>query len=341
MKFLFWLANHNEAGQRSLEDPIGIFGHQLRALGHEAIWDERNEQLYAKKDGINVLVEGFTPSLVPILADFYSKGARFICLATEEPTPTGFNWGRDAAMVSRQAVFPDAAKYFEGIFHLVPGQHVTDWFSKYAPTAYVELGYAPTLVRPTQYNAPEPKFDYGFFGSLTTRRFTILKRLSKLGAVRMEGTFPTQDERDRIMQDCKVIVQIRKFTEMGLVSSTRCNTGLNLGRPVIGEPHELSKPWDEIVSFSKRCDACVRGDNNQRGRNFICATCIDNFINLATLTRAMWKPIHARQFDIFKRILTPDFCVGRAFREIGMDISGPTFKRVEPVKEVVREEIHA
>jgi hypothetical protein len=45
----------------------------------------------------------------------------------------------------------------------------------------------------------------------------------------------------------------------------------------------------------------------------------------------MWKPIYARQFDTFRTMLTPDFCVGRAFREIGMDISGKTFRKIDPI----------
>ena len=38
LRFLFNLMNHNKVGQRSLEDVIGIIGHMLRALGHEANW---------------------------------------------------------------------------------------------------------------------------------------------------------------------------------------------------------------------------------------------------------------------------------------------------------------
>ena len=303
MQALFWLANHSEKGQVSLEDPIGIFGHQLRALGHEAVWDRSNEKFITGEGRYNIVVEGFVPAMIPLFEEYYAKGARFLCLATEEPTPKGFNWGRDREMQKRQEVFPKIAHLFDGIFHLVPGQHVHDWYAQFAPTSYVELGYAPTLVR-SKHTDREPIFDFGFFGSLTNRRISILKKLARYvgseKAVRVEGTFPSQQERDRIMREAKVIVQVRKFEEMGLVSSTRCNTALCLGRPVVAEPHLLSEPWDKVVKFSKS---------------------LDGFFSDCVLARAAWRGIHAYQMDKFKTLLTPEYCVGRAFKEIGIDLA--------------------
>ena len=40
--FAVWLGNHSPEGQRSLEDVVGIWGHGVRALGHEAVWDPSN-----------------------------------------------------------------------------------------------------------------------------------------------------------------------------------------------------------------------------------------------------------------------------------------------------------
>ena len=42
--FVFWMAQHTLLGQRSLEDVVQIVCQQLRALGHVAMWDPRNEQ---------------------------------------------------------------------------------------------------------------------------------------------------------------------------------------------------------------------------------------------------------------------------------------------------------
>lgn len=281
---------------------IGIFGHQLRALGHRAVWDPSNANWIGPEGGINVIVEGFTPRVCEVIEQDYARGARFIILATEEPTDKGFNHGTQVEMVMRQEVFPRAAKLCEGIFHLVPGQRVTDWYSQFAPTAYVELGYAPTLVR--QQYVTEPQYDFGFYGSLTNRRYKLLKKLAnatgKQKAVKLVHDFKTQIERDRAMQEAKVIVQVRKFEQMGLVSSSRCNTALCLGRPVVAEPHDLSKPWDEIVRFSQT---------------------IDGFITACLMVRGSWKGVHAGQMERFKEKLSPEVCVGEPLRKIGLNVS--------------------
>lgn len=298
MQFLFWLGNHNEMGRRSLEDVIGIMGHQLLAIGHTPKWNQKDDQFLDGNSGINVIVEGFTDWSIRAMAESYARGARFIILATEEPGPKGFNQGTQPEMVARQKMFPAAAKMCDGIIHLVPGEHVTRWYSQFAPAAYTELGYAPSLMRLANV---EPDFDFGFYGSLTRRRMRILKRLANhintRNAVKVMGDFKTQLERDADMRRARVIVQIRKFDEMGLVSSSRCNTALSIGRPVIAEPHLLSKPWDEIVKFS--------------------AT-LDGFFNDAILMRAAWKGVHAAQLARFKERLPPEACIGHALREIGI-----------------------
>lgn len=298
-QFAFWLKNHNAMGQRSLEDVIGIFGHTIRALGHTAVWDTPGDKWVSGESGINVIVEGFTPTIIAVIAQGHAQGARFLCLATEEPTPKGFNHGRDLEMVRRQEMFPEAMRYFEGILHLVPGQAVTDWYAQFAPTAYVELGYAPSLIRP--FDRTEPEYDFGFFGSLSNRRIKILKKLAKrIGtekAVKVVGDFATQDERDKQMRRARVIVQIRKHEEMGLVSSSRCNTALSIGRPVVGEPHALSKPWDEIVKFSDT---------------------LDSFYDTAIMVRSMWRGVHAAQLDALKAKLPPEVCAGEPLRKIGI-----------------------
>lgn len=299
MLFSFWLNNHSEMGQRSLEDVIGILGHQLRALGHQAIWDPKFDKFILPNDGINVIVEGFTAPVLDCVIRAHDQGARFLILATEEPSLKGFNHGTQPEMVRRQQMFPHVAKFADAIFHLVPGQHVTDWYGQFAPTAQVELGYAPTIVRKP--NGLEPEYDFGFYGSMTKRRMRLLRRLARRSgrkkAVRIVSDFTTQDDRDKIMREAKVIVQIRKFEEMGLVSSSRCNTALCLGRPVIAEPHLLSHPWDEVVKFAGSEDA---------------------FLNSASLMVHAWKRVHAEQFDKFKKLFTPEYCVGRALDKVGL-----------------------
>lgn len=301
-QFVVNLFNHNPAGQRSLEDVIGIFGKQLRALGHKCVWDSTRPQTFVHaQSGINVIVEGFTPGSIAQIAEMYSKGCRFLCLATEEPIEgKGFNHGKELEMRERMQTFPYAMPYFEGILYLVPGAHVQKWYGALKPSAYVELGYAPSLMR---IGFVQPTWDFGFYGSATDRRMRILKRLAKKAgtknAIKIVADFKTQVERDRAMQECRVIVQIRKYDEMGLVSSSRCNTAICIGRPVIAEPHDLSGEWDKVVKFSKT---------------------LDDFYGDAIAMRLNWKEAHRRQLEAFKKYFPPDVCVGDPLKKIGLDL---------------------
>jgi hypothetical protein len=201
---------------------------------------------------------------------------------------------------------------------------VNQWYGQFAPSAYVELGYAPTLYRPTQ---QEPEYQFGFFGSLTPRRLKVLRRLAKTvcpgveKAVRVEATFATQEERDRIMRQAKVIVQVRKWEEMGLVSSSRCNTALHLGRPVVAEPHLLAEQWRDVIRFSPHCKKCQEGQTIRLGRNDTCDACLQNFFNDALMMLTSWRGIHANQFAKFKVAMSPEACVGQAIRQVGLDLS--------------------
>jgi hypothetical protein len=299
MIFLINMFNHSKLGQRSLEDVIAIFGHQLKALGHKVVWDQKNDQFTVTPGAYNVIVEGFTPFSIDAIARAWSQGARFICLATEEPTPKGFNHGLRREMVFRQRMFPRAMQYFDAILHLVPGKHVTDWYSQHAPTRQIELGYAPSLVRKDPY---EPRYDFGFYGSLTKRRNRVLRHLANRtgsrSGIRMVADFTSQVERDRLMQEAKVILQIRTFDAVGLVSSSRCGTALCLGRPIVAEPHELSHPWDEVVKFTQT---------------------EDEFYDMASVTVAAWREVHADQFAKFKEKLSPERCVGAALESLGLE----------------------
>jgi hypothetical protein len=84
---------------------------------------------------------------------------------------------------------------------------------------------------------------------------------------------------------------------MGLVSSSRCNTALCIGRPVVAEPHLLSKPWDEIVDFTRT---------------------LDHFYDRCLLVRSAWQGVHAAQMDKFMAALTPERCVGIPLQKIGI-----------------------
>lgn len=297
MLFQFNRWNHCRQGQIIVEDITRIMSAQLQALGHEAA---TSEGPFVGGDlGYNVVLEAFEDQAhVQAIADARGDGCRFIIVATEEPSDEGFNGGFDPGMRRRQDAFPAAAKHADAILHLVPGAQTTAWYSRFAPTAAVELGHAPSLVESGE---DRPEFDFGFFGKMTWRRRAMLDRLGPSILV-IETLDVPRAERDAMMRRCRVVVQILaeqtpEGVPCGMVSSTRCASALLFGRPVVGEPHPNPEPWDKVVHF---------------------APSIDRFFEDAVVACRMWQACHRQQFEMFERLLTPEVCLGAPLRSIGI-----------------------
>lgn len=287
MIFLFNVWNHIQLGQMSLQDPMSLIGRQLEALGHKAQW--ANDGFYTAPGTYNILFEGFSPYHVSQMKWCKENGGKIIIIATEEPTEKGFNHGILPDMIRRQAIFPEAAKYADAIWHLVPG--CTEWYGQFGtPAAFLDLGYSPGMVR-----APESKLDhdFGFFGSLTPRRQQILDRFVRAGKKLRWVQFASCAQRDYEMSRCRVVLQIRAHDEMGLISNSRCCTALHLGRPVIAEPHANPGVWPQIIDFVE----------------------LDLFVHRAIQMRKQWREVHEQQMARFKTLLSPENCVGKTLNE--------------------------
>lgn len=298
MLFRFNTFNHCRQGQIIVEDITAILGRQMIALGHEVQWS--NDGFAYGDDAINVVLESFAddPRTIESMTVARGLGCRFLIVATEEPTATGFNHGLEPAMIDRQRAFPAAAALADGILHLVPGDAVTRWYSQFAPAAHAEIGYAPELVEDP--DDVEPDRDFGFYGKVTWRREEMLARLEKLSGspvLRIASLDVPRRERDATMRRARVIVQIRANEEWEMVSSTRCATALAFGRPIIGEPHAILSPWASVVRFSSS---------------------VESFYDDAIAAASIWRALHAEQFARLKERLSPETCVGRALRQIGL-----------------------
>jgi hypothetical protein len=294
--FQFHDFNHCPQGKIAIEDIVAIMGHQMIALGHRVGWP--GEANFLNSAGsLNVLLEAFTDEgCIERIAAAHANGARFLYIATEEPTPLGFNSGNAWGMIDRMHVFPEAARYADAILHLVPG--VTEWYSRFAPSAYAELGYAPGLADDGADDAAEPEYDFGFYGQSTPRREKIFERLCGYGSLLTEYRLELpRRERDAMMRHAKVIVQVRAQDNVEYVSSTRCVTALLLGRPVVAEPHSMRHGWDEVIHFSDD---------------------YDSFCQDARTATYEWRAIRAGQLARLARVLPPEFCLGRALTAVGI-----------------------
>lgn len=296
--FHFNTFNHCADGRACIEDLTIILSAQLRALGHETT--ATDEGPLAPDDGYNVLYESFAdPGTIDRIAAAHSDGCRFLYVATEEPTEAGCFGGRlDNAMRERQEAFVEAARYADGILHLIPGERVNAWYSRYAPAAYVELGHAEELVY--RGSPVEPDITFGFYGQMTPRRREIFDKLSLVTGERVEVLpFIKYDAaaRDVMMRRVRVILQVRAHDSMETVSSSRCATALNLGRPVVAEPHAQGAPWDRIIHFSASPN---------------------DFYDDAVMFAERWEPTYAEQISRFAAILSPELCLGEPLRMIGV-----------------------
>lgn len=302
--FNFNTFNHCPQGRIIVEDITRTMGCQMEALGHQVSWVDdflpgRASLVY------NVLLESFAddPATLVRIREARENGCRFLYVATEEPSPNGFNHGLDPAMINRQNAYPEAMKYAVGTLHLIPGQHVTDWYKQFGPAAYAELGWSPALTCGLDHSEPEISYDVGFFGKMTWRREQILGKLSEMGlsVLCLSSLDAPQSARDCSMRRCKVIVGIRGNEEWTTVSSTRCVAALAMGRPIIMEPHPAPDPWDKIVHFAPSLDMFY-----------------DDVALACRISDHTRRQIHVTQMMRFRERLTPERCVGNALREIGI-----------------------
>ena len=93
------------------------------------------------------------------------------------------------------------------------------------------------------------------------------------------------------------MIQIRPHEAASMVSSSRCNTSLHLGRPVIAEPHRLEAPWNKVIEFS---------------------TSPDQFYVDAMRYRSFWQILWREQMQRFRDVMSPAECIGKPLDRLGI-----------------------
>lgn len=296
--FRFNLFNHSPVGRESVEDIIDPIAAQMLDLGHDA---HRDDSCFLPPPVVNVMVEGFNAEINALIAAARAQeGIRLVIIATERPSTHGFNNQTKGEMVTRQVHFPAAAAQADALWPLVP--EAVEWMQRHHKrVAHLELGYSARRIIP---QVGPAEYDFGFFGSLTPRRQGVLQDLVRRGhRVFVTGPrigkggqleLPSREERNELMQRCKIILQLKPADNWQIISSSRCNTAINLGRAVVAEPHNSNSAWKRIVRFSSTPF---------------------NFVKTAEKALEDYEGEWVRQFCRFKEILPPAACVGKVIEE--------------------------
>jgi hypothetical protein len=172
MNFHFCDFNHDDAGRATLNDMFCWFEAGLLELGHSVTRGQ-----VVEKYSLNVLWEHFPRH--PWLGRFLRKNnISYGIVATEIPTRTGtFNGRRDGEWLLRYKSFADVAKSAKFIWSMT--KESVAFYSKYATTCYIELGYSSRLLPSRWEICNSPDFDFSFYGLRNAHRVSLFERLEK------------------------------------------------------------------------------------------------------------------------------------------------------------------
>lgn len=310
MHFLFNRENHKAELRFSFDDTTSTIGAQLEHFGHT--WEINDRQVSFAADTVNVLFEGFSEEALQVYGAHVRQGARYLCIATEQPTGYDahgmggeFNFGKPDHMHGRQAKFIEACDRldFVAIWPLVAGDETLAWYRRWCPrVAHLPIGFAPRMLRSP---AREPEFDFGMYGSIPegARRWRWLERLhQETGAsvhiLGSKGIVPVE-ERDAEMQRCRVLLQIRPSEDSELVSSSRIAASLHAGRCVVAEHHRLPGLYGQVARFAPEPGFA-------------------SFRRSCQLALAHWRGEYLQQMAAFREILSPEATLLPALEAAGI-----------------------
>lgn len=317
IKINFVLTNMNkQIGQPTLEDPMIILSGQATDLGIDVCANggmgmnvpEGHGQWIARSDYINLIFDGYDPEhMIPQMLWAKSKGARIFSIATEEPGAFGFNNGSPNSIWGlRQKNFKLAveAGCFEGVLYFVP--QGGRWFRNIHPnSAHVETGYSRSLDRPS---TEDKIFQFAFCGGIGDYREDILKAIdAQLGGKQMIARqkkdtilMPPRIQRDEILKRTKISLQIKPNGLSRIISGSRCAWSLLNGIPVVSQLIlSDGSEWPEVFSGAMADDR-------------------HSFPEFAVSYLPHYKNLYMRQREKFIRIMSPERCLLKALRELGV-----------------------
>ena len=242
MKFHFSMVNHNSIGKKTLYDMYYWISAGLRSLGHDVSFSPDR----LKTDCINVLWEHFTPEMAKAMD---KSNFRFGIIATEIPSPFGFNNRTEHAWQLRWEGFHKIASKAEFIWTTVP--QAFEFYNQFAPTSFVEFGWDQSLVPVwIDQKMEEFKFDFCFLGIINDYRMSILKKLEKHAKVYYSERLLDWEETNEVIQHSKIGLGLKQNETWSIPSPTRIGRFLMAKRGFAHDWTPLRTKQARFVSFN-------------------------------------------------------------------------------------------
>ncbi len=289
MHFHFFDGNHTEVGRDTLIDIRNCLAGMLIDLGHGVT--KSSDQLVTRPS-INVLFEGFGRKSSALLAAISKQDFDFLIVCTEAFGKKAMNDSAHRAMRMRQRWLPEVAKIAKACWCLAPG--MAEQLKQYCENSFdVELGWSQTQ-ESVLLKDEAPKHPFVFYGGLNERRASLVNAFEGQGHhVALGEDYGPILLRNDLVRQSKVVLGLKPTNSWKLFSSSRAQTALHLGRPVIFEDVDDSahrSPWRDIVVVSES----------------------ECFGTVAVEMMKNWQDCAAEQMEKFREILPPQRSIGPA-----------------------------
>ncbi len=108
----------------------------------------------------------------------------------------------------------------------------------------------------------------------------------------------SRSARDLMIRSAKVTLQIKPFSISRIISGSRCAWSLMNGTPVVSElTYSEGSEWPEVIEMAQS---------------------YDGFDALAVDMLPRYAAAWVKQYEAFKRIMSPERQLGRALRDLGI-----------------------
>ena len=236
--FHFCTANHHEVGRSTLTDMAAWFEAGLLELGHRVTFSAKG----VEKAAINLFWEYFEPGMAAELA---RSGVEYGIIATEIPDGQGFNWRQEPEWTTRFNVFVEVAQRARFIWTLV--ESTVPFYSRFCPTAYIELGFSSRLIPAGLH--PQPRFDFCFFGLRTPYRQQVTEQLGRYAKVEWPQTFLSPAGVAELIGNSKIGLNFKQSEQWPIPSPTRLGRLLMAKRAVAAEHVPVPTRQGEIAGI--------------------------------------------------------------------------------------------